>query len=114
MLALPRRGRLKHMRTIYPERGYWSWPNSWEVLCGGGRRDGARDPSVVEADLASAEQVNDGHNQIAALGAAQKRVPLVLRLQQPVAGEPRSIVSWIQVVATRIGWAHWPACGQDR
>ena len=56
--------------------------------------------ALLQADLAAAEQVIIDHDQIAALCTRTEESAItLLALQQPVAGELRSIVSWIQVVA---------------
>jgi phosphate transport system protein len=56
--------------------------------------------ALLQADLASAEQVIREQEEIAALRTrADENAIALLALQQPVAGELRSIVSWIQVVA---------------
>lgn len=56
--------------------------------------------ALLQADLASAEQVISDYDKIAAMGTrAEESAITLLALQQPVAGELRSIVSWIQAVA---------------
>ena len=56
--------------------------------------------ALLQADLASAEQGISDHDQIKALGKrAEESAVTLLALQQPVATELRSIVSWIQIVA---------------
>ena len=100
MLACPQRGRLKHMRIIYHEK-LSELAEQLGKLCGlaGGAMECAT-RALLQADLASAEQVINDHNRIAALGKrAEESAVKLLALQQPVAGELRSIVSWIQVVA---------------
>ena len=55
--------------------------------------------ALLQADLASAEQVISDYDKIAAMGTrAEQSAITLLALQQPVAGELRSIVSWIQVI----------------
>jgi phosphate transport system protein len=56
--------------------------------------------TLLQADLASAEQVISDYDKIAAMGTrAEESAITLLALQQPVAGELRSIISWIQVIA---------------
>jgi phosphate transport system protein len=56
--------------------------------------------ALLQADLALAEQVISDYDKIAAMGnRAEESAITLLALQQPVAGELRSIVSWIQAVA---------------
>ena len=56
--------------------------------------------ALLQADLASAEHVISDYDKIAALGTrAEESAITLLALQQPVAGELRSIISWIQVIA---------------
>ena len=56
--------------------------------------------ALLQADLASAQQVISDYDQIAAMGTcAEESAITLLALQQPVAGELRSIISWIQVIA---------------
>jgi phosphate transport system protein len=56
--------------------------------------------ALLQADLASAEQVIGDYDKIAAMGTrAEERAITLLALQQPVAGELRSVISWIQVIA---------------
>ena len=56
--------------------------------------------ALLQADLASAEQVISDQDQIAAKSTrAEESAITLLALQQPVAGELRSIVSWIQIAA---------------
>ena len=56
--------------------------------------------ALLQADLASAEQVIGDYDKIAAMGTrAEESAITLLALQQPVAGELRSIISWIQVIA---------------
>lgn len=88
------------MRTIYHEK-LSELAEQLGKLCGlaGSAMDRATQ-ALLQDDLASAEQVINDHNQIAALGTrAEESAVKLLALQQPVAGELRSIVSWIQVIA---------------
>lgn len=56
--------------------------------------------ALLHADLAAAEQVISDYHKIAAMGTrAEESAITLLALQQPVAGELRSIISWIQVIA---------------
>lgn len=56
--------------------------------------------ALLQADLASAEQVIRDYGKIAAMGTrAEESAITLLALQQPVAGELRSIISWIHAVA---------------
>jgi phosphate transport system protein len=56
--------------------------------------------ALLQADLASAEQVISDYDKITAMGTrAEQSAITLLALQQPVAGELRSIISWIQVIA---------------
>jgi phosphate transport system protein len=88
------------MRTIYHEK-LSELAEQLGKLCGlAGAAMERATRALLQADLASAERVINDHNQIAALSArAEESAIKLLALQQPVAGELRSIVSWIQVVA---------------
>ncbi|MET0698860.1 MAG: phosphate signaling complex protein PhoU [Mycobacterium sp.] len=56
--------------------------------------------ALLQADLALAEQVITDHEQINAMSAqAEENAFVILALQAPVAGDLRSIVSSIQIVA---------------
>ncbi len=56
--------------------------------------------ALLEADMAAAEQVIRGHEQIVAMRShAEKDAFALLALQQPVAGELREIFSSIQIIA---------------
>jgi phosphate transport system protein len=56
--------------------------------------------ALLQADLALAEQVIDDHEQIVAMSArAEEAAFVLLALQAPVAGDLRSIVTAIQIVA---------------
>jgi phosphate transport system protein len=56
--------------------------------------------ALLQADLALAEQVISDHEQIVAMSArAEEAAFVLLALQAPVAGDLRSIVSAIQIVA---------------
>ena len=88
------------MRTDYHEK-LADLAEQLDKLCGlaGAAMENAT-RALLQADLASAEQVISDHDQIAALGKrAEESAVTLLALQQPVAGELRSIVSWIQIVA---------------
>ena len=88
------------MRTVYHEQ-LSELADQLGTLCG---RAGAAmeraTRALLQADLASAEQVISDQDQIKALGVrAEESAIRLLALQQPVAGELRSIVSCVQVVA---------------
>jgi phosphate transport system protein len=87
------------MRTIYHEK-LSELAEQLGKLCGlAGAAMERATRALLQADLASAEQVISDHDQIKALGArAEESAVAMLALQQPVAGELRSIVSWVQVV----------------
>ncbi|HEX2283927.1 MAG TPA: PhoU domain-containing protein, partial [Mycobacterium sp.] len=56
--------------------------------------------ALLQADLVLAEQVITDHEQIVAMSArAEESAFVLLALQAPVAGDLRSIVSAIQIVA---------------
>lgn len=56
--------------------------------------------ALLHADLASAEQVISDHDKITTMGnRAEESAITLVALQQPVAGELRSIISWIHAVA---------------
>jgi len=56
--------------------------------------------ALLRADMSSAEQVINDHDRMVALCArAEESAVTLLALQQPVAGELRSIVSWIQITS---------------
>ena len=56
--------------------------------------------ALLQADLVMAEQVIDDHEQIVAMSArAEEAAFVLLALQAPVAGDLRSIVTAIQIVA---------------
>ncbi|MGO4446849.1 phosphate signaling complex protein PhoU [Mycobacterium sp. 2YAF39] len=56
--------------------------------------------ALLQADLVLAEQVIDDHEQIVAMSArAEESAFVLLALQAPVAGDLRSIVTAIQIVA---------------
>jgi phosphate transport system protein len=88
------------MRTVYHEK-LSELAEQLGKLCGlaGATMEGAT-RALLQADLASAEQVISDRDQIATLRPrAEESAIALLALQQPVAGELRSLVSWIQVVA---------------
>ena len=88
------------MRTVYHEK-LSELADQLGTLCGlAGAAMERATRALLQADLASAEQVISDHDQIKALGTrAEESAVTLLALQQPVAGELRSIVSWVQVVA---------------
>ena len=88
------------MRTVYHER-LTELAGQLGALCGlAGTAMERATRALLQADLASAEQVIRDQDKIAALRTrADESAIALLALQQPVAGELRSIVSWIQVVA---------------
>jgi phosphate transport system protein len=56
--------------------------------------------ALLQADLASAEEVIRDHDRITTmLARTDESTITLLALQQPVAGELRSIVSWIHIIA---------------
>ena len=56
--------------------------------------------ALLRADVSSAEQVINDHDRMVALCTrAEESAVTLLALQQPVAGELRSIVSWIQIAS---------------
>jgi phosphate transport system protein len=88
------------MRTVYHEQ-LLELADQLGTLCGlAGAAMERATRALLQPDLASAEQVISDHDQTAELRAhAEESAIMLLALQQPVAGELRSIVSWIQVVA---------------
>jgi phosphate transport system protein len=88
------------MRTVYHEK-LLELAEQLGKLCGlAGATMERATGALLHADLASAEQVISNRNQIKTLRArAEESAIALLALQQPVAGELRSIVSWIQVAA---------------
>ena len=88
------------MRTVYHEQ-LLELADQLGTLCGlAGAAMERATRALLQPDLASAEQVISDHDQTAELRAhAEESAIKLLALQQPVAGELRSIVSWIQVVA---------------
>lgn len=88
------------MRTVYREH-LSALAEQLSRLCGlSGAAMERATRALVQADLTLAEQVISDYATIAALGTrAQEGAITLLALQQPVAGELRSIISWIQVIA---------------
>ena len=88
------------MRTVYHEK-LSELADRLGTLCGlAGAAMERATRALLQADLASAEQVISDHDQIVALGTrAEESAVTLLALQQPVAGELRNIVSWVQIVA---------------
>lgn len=88
------------MRTAYHEK-LSQVSNELAVLCGmAGTAMQTATGALLHADLASAEQVIREHERIKTLLArAEESAISLLALQQPVAGELRTIVSWIHIIA---------------
>ena len=88
------------MRTAYHEK-LSELADQLSTLCGmAGAAIERATGALLQADLALAEQVISGQDQVTALSArAEESAVNLLALQQPVAGELRTIVSWIQIVA---------------
>ena len=88
------------MRTVYHEH-LSELAEQLSRLCGlAGATMERATRALLQADLASAEQVISDYDKIAAMGTrAEESAITLLALQQPVAGELRSIISWIQVIA---------------
>ncbi len=88
------------MRTVYREH-LSELAEQLSQLCGlSGIAMERATRALLEADLVSAEQVINDYATIAAMGTrAEEEALSLLALQQPVAGELRSIISWIQIVA---------------
>ena len=88
------------MRTVYHEH-LSELVEQLSRLCGlAGATMERATRALLQADLASAEQVISDYDKIAAMGTrAEESAITLLALQQPVAGELRSIISWIQVIA---------------
>jgi phosphate transport system protein len=88
------------MRTAYHEQ-LDSLTNQLGDMCGlAGQAMERATQSLLQADLALAEQVITDHEQIAGLSTrAEEAAFVLLALQAPVAGDLRSVVSSIQIVA---------------
>ena len=88
------------MRTVYHEK-LSEVADELGKLCGlAGAAMERATRALLHADLASAEQVISDQDQIEGLGTrAEESAVTLLALQQPVAGELRSLVSWVQVLA---------------
>jgi phosphate transport system protein len=88
------------MRTAYQEQ-LASLSELLGEMCGlAGAAMERSTQALLQADLVLAEQVITDHEQIAALSAqAEESAFVLLALQAPVAGDLRSIVSAIQIVA---------------
>ncbi|TFV57183.1 phosphate signaling complex protein PhoU [Mycobacterium sp. PS03-16] len=88
------------MRTAYHEQ-LEALTEQLGEMCGlaGGAMERATQ-ALLQADLVLAEQVISDHDQIAAMSArAEEAAFVLLALQAPVAGDLRSVVSSIQIVA---------------
>ena len=88
------------MRTVYHEH-LSELAEQLSRLCGlSGAAMERATRALLQADLASAEQVISDYDKISAMGTrAEESAITLLALQQPVAGELRSIISWIHAVA---------------
>jgi len=88
------------MRTVYHEK-LSELSDQLGKMCGlAGAAMERATGALLQADLAAAERVISGQDQIVAMSTqAEESAIKLLALQQPVAGELRSIVSSIQVVA---------------
>ncbi|WP_123024426.1 phosphate signaling complex protein PhoU [Mycolicibacterium stellerae] len=88
------------MRTVY-RKHLSELAEQLSQMCGlSGAAMERATQALLQADLASAEQVIGDYAKIAAMGTrAEEGAVTLLALQQPVAGELRSIISWIQVIA---------------
>ncbi len=88
------------MRTVYHEK-LSELADQLATLCGlAGAAMERATRALLQADLVSAEQVISDNDKMAAMGTrAEQSAVTLLALQQPVAGELRNIVSWVQVVA---------------
>jgi phosphate transport system protein len=88
------------MRTAYQEQ-IASLAAQLADMCGlAGAAMERATQALLQADRALAEQVISDHDQITNLGAlAEERAFHILALQAPVAGDLRTIVSAIQIVA---------------
>ncbi len=88
------------MRTVYREH-LSELAEQLSRLCGlSGAAMERATGALLQADFASAEQVISDYAKIVAMGNhAEEAAITLLALQQPVAGELRRIISWIQVIA---------------
>ena len=88
------------MRTAYHEH-LSALTNQLAQMCGlAGAAMGRATQALLQADLALAEDVINGHQQIVAMSSrAEGSAISLLALQQPVAGELRSIVGSLQIAA---------------
>jgi phosphate transport system protein len=88
------------MRTAYHEQ-LDSLTSQLGEMCGlAGSAMERATQSLLQADLVLAEQVISDHDQIAALSVrAEEAAFVLLALQAPVAGDLRSVVGSIQIVA---------------
>jgi phosphate transport system protein len=88
------------MRTAYHEQ-LDALTKQLGEMCGlAGQAMERATQSLLQADLALAEQVITDHEQIAGLSVrAEEAAFVLLALQAPVAGDLRSVVSSIQIVA---------------
>ena len=97
------------MRTVYHEH-LSELAEQLSGVCGlSGATMERATRALLQADLASAEQVISDYDKIAAMGTrAEESAITLLALQQPVAGELRSITAGFRSLPMSIGWAHWP------
>jgi len=88
------------MRTAYHEH-LSALTEQLAQMCGlGGAAMGRATQALLQADLALAEDVMNDHEQIVAMSArVEENAVSLLALQQPVAGELRSIVGALQIAA---------------
>ena len=88
------------MRTVYHEKLAELSEQLGQICAMAGAAMERATQALLQADLAAAEQVISGQDQIAAKSArAEESAITLLALQQPVAGELRTIVSCIQIAA---------------
>src|SRR5512146_2714548 len=100
-MPLPRFGRYPcDMRTAYHEQ-LSELSEQLGAMCGlAGVAMERATQALLQADLVLAEQVISDHEQIAAMSAhAEEQAFVLLALQSPVAGDLRSVVGSIQIVA---------------
>ena len=88
------------MRTAYHEH-LSALTNQLAQMCGlAGAAMGRATQALLQADLALADDVINDHEQIVAMSSrAEASAISLLALQQPVAGELRSIVGALQIAA---------------
>ena len=88
------------MRTVYHEKLAELSEQLGQICAMAGAAMERATQALLQADFAAAEQVISDQDQIAArCTRAEESAIALLALQQPVAGELRSIVSWIQIAA---------------